>query len=81
MKSKKEICLENTSKAYRSGLGGLEIRFFEYGIYDYVYYVTNCWYAGKGVKFHKSKIETTNCGDNYFRCNGYRIYLRDCIRM
>lgn len=81
MKSKKEICLENNSKGYWSGLNGLEIKHFEYWIDDYVYFTTNTWYSSKGVWYHRAKLEYNKGGEGYFRCNGYRIYLRDCIRI
>ena len=35
--TKREICDTHRTIAYYSGLGGLEVRFIEYGINDFIY--------------------------------------------
>ena len=40
---KREYCESHESIAYYSGLNGLEIKGFEYGIEDYVYCVSGAW--------------------------------------
>lgn len=44
--SKKEI-YTGKSIAYYSGFNGLEIKHIEYGIDDYLYCVSGCWYGGE----------------------------------
>ena len=51
--TKKEICLSNLSFAYYSGFGGLEVKFIEDGINDYLYCVSGAWSAKK--HYHKLK--------------------------
>ena len=79
--SKKEICMENSSFAYYSGFGGLEFKYIEYGIDDYIYCVSGSWY-GK-PKYHKLKIycDPAGNGNDYIKLHGYKIPLSDCIRM
>lgn len=45
--NKREYCESRKSVAYYSGLNGLEIKGIEYGINDFVYCVSGCWYGGK----------------------------------
>lgn len=45
--NKREYCESRESVAYYSGLNGLEIKGIEYGINDFVYCVSGCWYGGK----------------------------------
>lgn len=45
--NKREYCESRESIAYYSGLNGLEIKGIEYGINDFVYWVSGCWYGGK----------------------------------
>lgn len=45
--TKKEYCKNKKSIAYYSGLNGLEIKGIEYGINDFIYCISNCWYGGK----------------------------------
>ena len=52
--NKKEFCEKRKSIAYYSGFNGLEIKGIEYGINDFIYCVSNCWYGGKKAeKYHK----------------------------
>ena len=44
---KRAYCESHESIAYYSGLNGLEIKGFEYGIEDYVYCVSGAWVAAK----------------------------------
>ena len=76
--TKKEICLNNYSIAYYSGLGGLEIKKIEYGINDYIYCVAGAWCSKKS--YHRLKIYYGPNGD-YIKLHGYRIPLNECIRM
>ena len=41
--TKRETCNEHPTFAYYSGLGGLEARFIEYGIDDYLYLIAGQW--------------------------------------
>lgn len=82
--NKREYCESRESIAYYSGLNGLEIKGIEYGITDYVYCVSGCWYGGKAARrFHRCKIYYTanekDCA--FFRVHGYKIPLDECIRM
>ena len=76
--SKKEVCLENSSFAYYSGFGGLELKKIEYGIEDYIYCVSGAWTGKKS--YHKLKVYYDNNG-SYLKLHGYKIPLSDCIRM
>lgn len=78
MASKKEICQNNKSFAYYSGLNGLEFKHIEYGIDDYVYCVSGAW-NGK-PKYHRLKVYYDNDG-GYIKLHGYKISLNDCIKM
>lgn len=77
--NKKEICNNNKSFAYYSGLNGLELKYIEYGIDDYIYCVSGAW--GGTKKYHKLKVQTDNNGNNYIKLYGYKIPLNECIRM
>lgn len=48
--NKREYCESRKSVAYYSGLNGLEIKGIEYGINDFVYCVSGCWYGGKAAR-------------------------------
>ena len=63
--------------AYFSGYSGIEIKAIEYGIEDYVVFVAGAWCSKKSV--HKSKVYYTGKRD-YFKFNGCRIPLDECIR-
>lgn len=79
--TKKEYCKNRKSIAYYSGLNGLEIKGIEYGINDFIYCVSNCWYGGKKAqKYHKCKIYYTK-DDVYFFVDRYKILLSECLRM
>jgi hypothetical protein len=76
--SKKEICNNNKSFAYYSGLGGLELKYIEYGIDDYIYCVSGAWNGKK--QYHKLKVYYDQNG-SYLKLHGYKIPLNECIRM
>lgn len=75
-KNEKAVVIAARCTAYFSGFGGLEIKSIEYGIEDYVLYVTGAW-NGQG-KAHKSKIYYEE--RPYFKYKGVRIHLDECIR-
>lgn len=80
--NKKEYCMTRESVAYYSGLNGLEIKGIEYGIDDYVYCVSGCWYGGKAARrFHRCKIYYPITESAFFRVDGYKIPFDECIRM
>lgn len=82
--NKREYCESRKSVAYYSGLNGLEIKGIEYGINDFVYCVSGCWYGGKAARrFHRCKIydPANGKGSAFFRVHGYKIPLDECIRM
>lgn len=82
--NKREYCESRESIAYYSGLNGLEIKGIEYGINNYVYCVSGCWYGGKAARrFHRCKIyyPANGKGSAFFRVHGYIIPLDECIRM
>lgn len=82
--NKREYCESRESVAYYSGLNGLEIKGIEYGINDFVYCVSGCWYGGKAARrFHRCKIYYPVNGKDsaFFRVDGYKIPLDECIRM
>lgn len=55
--NKREYCEIRESVAYYSGLNGLEIKGIEYGINDFVYCVSGCWYGGKAARrFHRQAV-------------------------
>lgn len=70
--TKKEYCENRKSIAYYSGFDGLEIKGIEYGINDFVYCVSNCWYGGKDAqRYH---IEAIGVG-------AFFILLRPAIKL
>lgn len=82
--NKREYCESRESVAYYSGLNGLEIKGIEYGIDDFIYCVSGCWYGGKAARrFHRCKIYYPANGKDsaFFWVYGYKIPLDECIRM
>jgi len=80
--NKREYCESRESVAYYSGLNGLEIKGFEYGINDFVYCVSGCWYGGKAARrFHRCKIYYPITKSAFFRVDRYKIPFDECIRM
>ena len=74
--------MTHESIAYYSGLNGLEIKGIEYGINDFVYCVSGCWYGGKAARrFHRCKIYHPVTGSAFFMVDGYKIPFDECIRM
>ena len=66
------------SVAYNYGFGGIEIKDILYDIDDYVVFVAGT--LTSNPKIHKSKIY--NNGDRaFFKYNGQRIYLDECMRV
>ena len=77
--TKKEICQDNATIAYYSGLGGLEVRFIEYGINDdYVYLIAEAWSNNKS--YHKLKVHYGSNYD-YIMFHGIRCRLSDFIKL
>lgn len=61
--------------AYYSGYSGIEI----YYLNDYeIYFTSGAWTGEK--RLHKSKIYFTLSGEPYFKYEGRRIRLSECIR-
>lgn len=80
--TKKEYCMSHDSVAYYSGLNGLEIKGIEYGVNDFVYCVSGCWYGGKAARrFHRCKIYYPITESAFFRLHGYKVPFDECIRM
>lgn len=80
--NKREYCESRESIAYYSGLNGLEIKGIEYGVNDFVYCVSGCWYGGKAARrFHRCKIYYPITASAFFRVDGYKIPFDECIRM
>ena len=76
-KAEHEEVLSMRTEAYYSGYNGIEIKKIEYGIENYVIYVSGAFGGEKGV--HRSKIYTGS--DNfYFMYRGHKINLDECIR-
>lgn len=79
-KQEKKAILDAACVAYYSGWNGIEIKTIEYGINDYIVYVSGCFCGKREV--HKSRVyygmkENTA----YFKYNGKRIPLNECIRV
>ena len=76
--TKRTICNEHPTIAYYSGLGGLEVRFIEYGINDFIYLIAGAWSSRK--TYHKLKVHYGNKFD-YIMLHGYRCRLSDFIKV
>ena len=74
--TKKEICQNNATIAYYSGLGGLEVKHIEYGTDDYFYIVAGAW-NGKRT-YHKLKVHYGK--KDYILFHRYRCPLNEFIR-
>ena len=78
----KAYCLERKSIAYYSGFDGIEIKSINHGIADYVYYVASAWYGGESAKtYHCKRIYYPVKSSPYFKHNGIRVPIDECIRM
>ena len=77
-REEKQKYLEKEYIEYYSGYSGIEIKDIQYGIEDYIIFVAGAWYGKKSV--HRSKVYYTPSGRNYFKYEGNRIYLDDCLR-
>lgn len=73
---RKSEILEMATISYWSGVGGLEIKLITD---DYVYFVSGSWTGNP--KAHKAKLCIDKENQPYFKCNGYNVYLYDCIRV
>ena len=62
--TKKQICEGKATFAYYSGLGGLETKYIEYGIDDYMYLVSGVWHGKRS--YHRLKI--------HYGAKSFRIY-------
>lgn len=78
--NKKEHCAKSKIVAYYSGLNGLEIKDIEYGINDYIYCMSGCW-GGTKKRYHRCKIYYPVNGSPFFKVDGYKILLDECLRM
>lgn len=78
---KSEICMNNATIAYYSGLNGLEIKYVDYtpdG--DYVYCVSGAW--GGAKSYHRCKVYyPASWAAPFFRVHGYRVSVADCVRV
>lgn len=74
--TKKDI-LKMETIAYYSGFNGLEVKGIEYGIDDYVLFVSGAWCGNP--KPHRLKIYYTSASA-YIKLHGYRVPLDECIR-
>ena len=79
MDTRLERYKEMKTLAYVSALGGVEIKDIEYGIYDYLVYLSGAWTGHPAP--HRTKIYYTRSGRAYTKCHGYRIYLDNAIRV
>ena len=80
--TKREYCKNKETVASYYGLGGVEIKDIEYGFEDYVYCVSGSMCEKESLhSYHKCKIYYPTSGSPYFRINGYKIPLDECIRM
>lgn len=63
--------------AYYSGYNGIEVKNILYGYDDYVQVVSGAWYGTRKAHTVKIYYETER---PYFKINGVRIHLDECIR-
>ena len=74
--TKKEICTNNpTIGFYYDGLAGLEIKYIEHDVEDYVYYIAH--YAEDS--YHKSQVYYDDDGP-YFEFYGRKIHFDEILR-
>lgn len=64
--------------AYYSGFGGIEIKSIEYGLDDHIIFVAGAWCSNKTAHRARVYYETET---PYFKYNGNRIPLDECIRV
>lgn len=79
--TKKERCQNNETIAYYSGAGGVEIKEIEYGVDDYIIFLSGCWY-GHECRAHRRKIYYPPNGRDsaFFTFDGFKIPLDECMR-
>ena len=75
---KKEWCANKPTIAYTDKLGGCEIKAIQYGIVDYVYFVSGT--LSSEPKYNYRRLYNTASGRAFFIVNGRQIYLDECIR-
>ena len=77
-KAEKNYYINKEYVAYYSGFFGLEIKEIQDGIETYIVFVAGAWCSKKSV--HRSKVYYTQAGRAYFKFNGCRVPLDECIR-
>ena len=77
-KNEKLFYLDQKTVAYYSGWNGIEIKGIEYGINDYIIYITNAFTSNK--KVHKTRVYYSSGENDYFIADGKRIKLNECLR-
>lgn len=77
-KNEKNYYMSKDTLAYYSGWDGIEIKEIEYGIEDYIIFLSNAWHNRQNAKIHKAKVYYTD--NPYFLHDGKRIPLNECIR-
>ena len=76
--TKRELCDENSTLAFYSGLGGLVVGHISYGINDFIYLIAGAWSDKKS--YHKLKIHYGH-KYAYIKLYGYRCRLSDFIKV
>ncbi len=72
--------LNRETLAYYSGFGGIEIKRIFYNVNgdNVVVYVAGAWCSNKSV--HCVKLYYTKIGAAYFKHNGTRVKISECIK-
>lgn len=63
---------------YWSCLGGVEVKEIQYGIEDYIVYISNAWNGSRS--YHRVKINYDG-KRFYITLHGQRLYLDECLRV
>lgn len=77
---KKSSIISMETIAYYSGFNGLEIKYIEYDIDDYLYCVSGACSPVSKQKPHKLKIYYNERGA-FIQLYGYKIPLDECMRV
>ena len=76
-KQEKQDIIKAPCIGYFSGFGGIEIKHIQHiGLDDYVVYVAGAWCSKQSV--HRTRVYYTPTTP-YFKYNGVRIHLDECI--